>query len=160
MIKLISRRFSSTLSVILVFCASLLFACGSLYSEEDTAQFDAEIQKKIKENNWNCERSESGLYLEILEKGNGGPIPVDGKILVTYKGTLLNGQSFDQTGNQPVSLQTRSLIEGWREALLSAEIGSSLRLIIPPQLGYKNQDLPKIPKNSILVFEMKIHGIE
>jgi FKBP-type peptidyl-prolyl cis-trans isomerase FkpA len=143
-----------------VLIALSLSACGALYSDEDFADFDAQIAQTIQENGWNMERSESGLYFERLEEGNGATIPIDAKILVTYKGTLLNGQSFDQTGAAPISLHTRTLIEGWREALLNMDIGSSARVIIPPQLGYKNQDLPKIPKNSILVFEMKIHGIE
>jgi len=153
------REFGGRLFMTL-FMAAALSACGSLYSEEDLADFDTQIEQVIQDNAWQMERSESGLYLEILEKGNGAPIPIDAKILVTYKGTLLNGQSFDQTGAAPVSLYTRTLIEGWREALLSMDVGSSARVVIPPQLGYKNQDSPKIPKNSILVFEMKIHGIE
>lgn len=137
-----------------------LFSCGNLYSDEELADFDQQIQEFIAENNWNCQRSESGLYFEILEAGNGEPIPIDAKILATYKGTLLSGQSFDQTGETPLSLHTRTLIEGWREALLDMDIGSTARMIIPPHLGYKNQDLPKIPKNSILVFEITVHGIE
>lgn len=138
----------------------LLSGCGSLYSEEELTDFDIQIKRTIQENNWHMERSESGLYLQILEEGQGEPIPIDARILVTYKGTLLNGQSFDQTGAEPVSLYTRTLIDGWREALLTMELGSTARVIIPPHLGYKTQDLPKIPKNSILVFEMKVHGIE
>jgi FKBP-type peptidyl-prolyl cis-trans isomerase len=147
--------------LLLIFGFSLgVSSCGSLYSEEDIEDIDKQIEQTIQENGWYMERSESGLYLEILEQGNGEPIPIDAHILVTYKGTLLNGQSFDQTGEKPVSLHTRTLIEGWREALLTLEIGSSARVVVPPQLAYKNQDSPKIPKNSILVFEMKIHGIE
>ena len=100
------------------------------------------------------------MYLEILDKGKGPTIPIDARILVTYEGRLLNGQSFDKTGIEPVSLYTRTLIEGWREALLSMNIGDSARMIIPPNIGYKNQELGKIPKNSVLVFTIKIHGIE
>ncbi len=142
-------------------CLMFLFSsCGDLYSDEEMADFDHKIQDFIKENQWHCTRSESGLYLEILEPGNGQPIPYDAKILATYKGRLLNGQSFDQTGSTPISLDARTLIEGWREALLDMQVGSTSRMIIPPHLGYKNQELPKIPKNSILVFEITIHGIE
>jgi FKBP-type peptidyl-prolyl cis-trans isomerase len=79
---------------------------------------------------------------------------------VTYKGSLTSGKTFDETGDEPVSLYAKTLIEGWREALLFLNIGSKVRLIIPPNLGYKNQELPDIPKNSILIFEIKIHGIE
>lgn len=142
---------------------TILFAlssCGALYSDEELQSFDEEIQKFIEKNNWNAERSDSGLYLEILEEGNGQSIPIDAKILVTYKGTLLNGKSFDQTGNEPVSLHTRTLIEGWREALLSMDVGSKARMVIPPNLGYKTQELSMIPKNSILVFEVTVHDIE
>lgn len=138
----------------------ILSACGDLYSDQDLEQFDAEIQKLIAEKNWNCERSETGLYYEILEEGDGDFIPIDARVLVTYRGSLTNGKTFDQTGEEPVSLYAKTLIEGWREALLLLNIGSKVRLIIPPNLGYKNQELPDIPKNSILIFEIKIHGIE
>jgi FKBP-type peptidyl-prolyl cis-trans isomerase FkpA len=138
----------------------ILSSCGDLYSDQDLEKFDAEIQKLIAEKNWNCERSESGLYYQILEDGDGDFIPIDARVLVTYKGSLTNGKTFDETGDEPVSLYAKTLIEGWREALLFLNIGSEVRLIIPPNLGYKNQELPDIPKNSILIFEIKIHGIE
>jgi FKBP-type peptidyl-prolyl cis-trans isomerase FkpA len=146
--------------LILLSFSLFLFACGELYSEQDLNQFDAEIQKLIAEKNWDCERSESGLYYQIIEEGDGDFIPIDAKVLVTYKGTLTNGKIFDQTSDEPVSLYAKSLIDGWREALLFLNIGSEVRLIIPPNLGYKNRELPDIPKNSILIFEIKIHGIE
>ena len=146
--------------LILLSFSLFLFACGELYSEQDLNQFDTQIQKVIAEKNWNCERSESGLYYQILEEGEGDFIPIDARVLVTYKGSLTNGKTFDETGDEPVSLYAKTLIEGWREALLFLNIGSQVRLIIPPNLGYKNQELPDIPKNSILIFEIKIHGIE
>lgn len=146
--------------LILLSFSLFLFACGELYSEQDLNQFDAEIQKLIAEKNWDCERSESGLYYQIIEEGDGDFIPIDAKVLVTYKGTLTNGKIFDQTSDEPVSLYAKSLIDGWREALLFLNIGSEVRLIIPPNLGYKNRELPDIPKKSILIFEIKIHGIE
>jgi FKBP-type peptidyl-prolyl cis-trans isomerase FkpA len=159
--NIINTRLKHLLNeLLLLLTVVLLNACGRAYSDEDLAQFDREIQVFLKENNWNAERSESGLYLEIIEEGTGQPIPFDAKVLVTYKGSLLNGQSFDQTGVEPVMLQTRTLIAGWREALLSLNVGSSVRMVIPPNLGYKNQELPKIPKNSILVFELKVHDIQ
>jgi len=146
---------------LILFSLALLFsACGDLYSEQELNQFDTEIQKLIAEKNWDCERSESGLYYQILEEGDGDFIPIDAKVLVTYRGSLSNGKIFDQTSAEPVSLYAKSLIEGWREALLFLNIGSEVRLIIPPNLGYKNSELPDIPKNSILIFEIKIHGIE
>ncbi len=138
----------------------ILSACGDLYSDQELEQFDAEIQKLIAEKNWNCERSETGLYYEILEEGDGDFIPIDARVLVSYKGSLTNGKTFDRTGEEPVSLYAKTLIDGWREALLFLNIGSHVRLIIPPNLGYKNRELPDIPKNSILIFEIKIHGIE
>jgi len=144
-----------------VFSTILLFtSCGDLYSEQDLSEFDEEIKAYIAEKKWVCERTESGLYFQILESGDGTFIPVDAKILVTYKGQLLNSKVFDEQSAEPVVLYAKQLIEGWREALLFIEVGSSVRLIIPPHLAYKNQDIPSIPKNSILVFEMKIHGIE
>lgn len=143
------------------FALTLFFsACGELYSDQELENIDTSIQKLIAEKNWDCERSETGLYHQIIEQGNGDFIPIDAKILVTYKGSLTNGKTFDQTGEEPALLYAKSLIDGWREALLFLNVGSHVRLIIPPNLGYKNRELPDIPKNSILIFEIKIHGIE
>lgn len=143
-----------------IFLVAVISSCGEVYSEYDLSKIDKNIRNYIKKNGWQAEKSVSGLYLEILDKGKGPTIPIDARILVTYEGRLLNGQSFDKTGIEPVSLYTRTLIEGWREALLSMNIGDSARMIIPPNIGYKNQELGKIPKNSVLVFTIKIHGIE
>lgn len=144
----------------LLVVALVMSSCGESYSDAELTQFDEQIQKLIEQKNWTCERSDSGLYFQILEEGDGAFIPIDAKVLVTYKGSLKNGKIFDQTSEEPVSLYAKTLIDGWREALLFLNIGSKVRLVIPPNLGYKNRELPDIPKNSILIFEIKIHGIE
>lgn len=144
----------------LLVVALVMSSCGESYSDAELTQFDEQIQKLIEQKNWTCERSESGLYFQILEEGDGAFIPIDAKVLVTYKGSLKNGKIFDQTSEEPVSFYAKTLMDGWREALLFLNIGSKVRLVIPPNLGYKNRELPDIPKNSILIFEIKIHGIE
>lgn len=144
----------------LLVTALFMSSCGESYSDAELTQFDEQIQKLIEQKQWTCDRSESGLYYQILEEGDGAFIPIDARVLVTYKGSLTSGKTFDETFDEPVSLYAKTLIEGWREALLFLNIGSKVRLIIPPNLGYKNQELPDIPKNSILIFEIKIHGIE
>jgi FKBP-type peptidyl-prolyl cis-trans isomerase len=142
------------------FLAFAIASCGSQYSEEEKAGYEKEMKAFCERKNWNWELSESGLFYEVLEEGNGGEIPIDAKIEVQYKGYLLNGKTFDNQMDSPVTLHTLTLIDGWREMLLFAQIGSHIRFVVPPYLGYKSRKVGEIPSNSILVFEAKILGLE
>lgn len=138
----------------------LISSCGELYSLEERKSIDQEIEDYIQEKGWQMERSDSGLYFEHLEKGNGIPIPLDAHISVTYKGRLLNGKLFDESGAEPLVFKANQLIEGWREALLLMSEGSAARIIVPPHLAYKKATKGDIPADAILVFDFKVHSFE
>jgi FKBP-type peptidyl-prolyl cis-trans isomerase FkpA len=146
---------------VFVFIGAFLFsACGDMYSPEEQKEFDAKIEKFIQEKGWQMERSESGLYFELKEEGNGKPIPLDAQIYVTYSGRLLNGKLFDESGAEPRVFRANQLIEGWREALLMMEEGSSARIIVPPHLAYKKASKGDIPADAILVFDFTVHSFD
>lgn len=145
---------------------TLLFIIGVLvitsscktYSDDDLKVFDKEIETYIKSKNLDLKRSESGLYFTIIEEGEGDEILYSNNVSFTYKGTLLNGNVFDEQ-KEPVSFKVNQLIGAWKEIMLDLKKGGKAFLIAPPQLGYGDRELDKIPANSILVFEMEVTDV-
>jgi FKBP-type peptidyl-prolyl cis-trans isomerase FkpA/FKBP-type peptidyl-prolyl cis-trans isomerase FklB len=78
-----------------------------------------------------------------------------------YKGTLTNGQQFDSSYDrgQPSEFPVSGVIRGWTEALTMLKVGSKVKLVIPPDLGYGASARPGIPANSVLVFEVELIDI-
>lgn len=136
---------------------ALATACKT-YSEEDKTSFDKKIERFIERQNWKLTKSESGLYSQQLQEGSGNESVIFGsEVTIAYKGTLMNGSVFDQTPpNKPLKSPLKGLIMGFQEGLLGQKKGAKLRLIVPPQLGYGDMDLEKIPQNSVLVFEIEL----
>lgn len=51
-------------------------------------------------------------------------------------------------------------LSGWERGLLAMCVGEIRKLQIPPELGYGNTAMGKIPKNSVLIFEVELVKIE
>ncbi|MFK7787538.1 MAG: FKBP-type peptidyl-prolyl cis-trans isomerase [Crocinitomicaceae bacterium] len=132
----------------------LLVSCDS-YSDQELTKFDKKIGKYLKRKNIQCEKSASGLYYKILDEGEGELIQFTDKVMVTYKGTLLNGNVFDEQ-TEPIELPVSEQMNAWKELMLQLKKGSKAYMVAPPQLGYGEYTVDKIPSNSILVFELEV----
>ncbi|MNJ84575.1 FKBP-type peptidyl-prolyl cis-trans isomerase FkpA precursor [compost metagenome] len=145
---------------LLLVSALLATACNT-YSEEQTHSFNSEAENYAKKHHWNYEKLDGGLILEVLEKGSGTEkIQAGSEVALSYKGTLTNGRKFDQTEpGKPFEANLKGLIGGFQLGLLNQVAGTKLRLVIPPQLGYGDDNLDKIPANSTLVFEITIEKV-
>ncbi|EME42636.1 hypothetical protein DOTSEDRAFT_73465 [Dothistroma septosporum NZE10] len=92
------------------------------------------------------------------------PTRVHDKVAMHYKGALQSdGKEFDQSYKRgkpfEFTLGEHEVIDGWDLGLVGMCIGQSRKLTIPPALGYGNMDSPRIPANSVLVFETKLMDI-
>jgi FKBP-type peptidyl-prolyl cis-trans isomerase FkpA len=147
-----------SLSSAAVAAACVVFASCSTYSEDDKQSFEQKIENHIAKNDWEMTASESGLYYQVLQEGTGDePITFGSEVTIGYKGMLLNGKVVDQTPpNKPLKSLLKGLIKGFQEGLLGQTKGAKVRLILPPQIGYGDSELEKIPANSILVFEVEV----
>ena len=107
----------------------------------------------------NSERTDTGLYIEVLDEGQGDPAGGSEKIAIFYVGLLPDGEIFDSNeGDEAllVDLSRLFLIDGVMEGLQGMSLGERRRLVIPPDLGYgETGDLGYVPRNSWLVYEVR-----
>lgn len=108
----------------------------------------------------------SGLQHKTNKEGTGAQAALGDVVHVEYEGRLTDGSVFDSTkdnGGQPfaVPVVDGTVIPGWIEGLQLMKEGGEYTLYIPSNLAYGPQSpSPKIPANSVLVFDMKITKVE
>ncbi len=137
----------------------VLSSCMATYSETDKTEFDKQIKKFLKDKNKSCERTDSGLYYEIIEEGEGDYIGFQDIVNFKYKGTFLDGSVFDEQ-KEPVQYKVSALIGGWKEAMMMMKPNSKAFIVVPPHLGYGDKSLSDIPPHSILVFELEVTDVQ
>lgn len=99
----------------------------------------------------------SGLYYIIDTAGTGSTISPCNSVTATYVGTLTNGTQFDA---RQASFSLTGVIRGWTVGVPLVKEGGTIRLFIPPSLGYGNQAAGStIPPNSILLFTVKVDDV-
>ena len=106
----------------------------------------------------------SGLKYVIISEGDG-PMAEAGKLVtVHYSGYLADSTMFDSSveRDDPITFPVGQgqVIPGWDEGLQLLKKGSKARFIIPPQLGYGEMELEKIPKNSTLIFDVELVDVQ
>jgi len=105
----------------------------------------------------------SGLKVQDLKIGKGA-VAVKGKtVKVHYRGTLSNGQMFDQSyGRGPFDfkLGAGQVIKGWDLGVAGMKVGGKRKLIISPSLGYGAGGAGGvIPPNATLIFVVELLGV-
>jgi FKBP-type peptidyl-prolyl cis-trans isomerase len=104
-----------------------------------------------------------GLQYRVVKAGTGktATAPTD-MVTVTYKGSLITGQVFDQTmDGMPATFPAGQLIPGWVEALQMMKEGDEWEIVIPSNLGYGEAGAGGvIPPNQTLVFQMALLKVE
>jgi len=105
--------------------------------------------------------TKSGLQYKVVTAGTGKKPSKEDTVKVHYKGTLTDGSEFDSSyaRNQPAEFPVTRVIPGWTEALQLMPVGSKYQLYIPSELAYGENPRPKIPANSVLVFEVELLDI-
>lgn len=101
-----------------------------------------------------------GVKVEILTQGSGEGAKEGDKVTTHYTGTLQNGTKFDSSRdrNAPFTFELGKgkVIKGWDIGVMGMKVGEKRKLTIPPELAYKSIELPKIPANSTLIFEIEL----
>jgi peptidylprolyl isomerase len=104
--------------------------------------------------------TENGLKIKLTQSGKGKNVSKGDKVKVHYTGTLVDDRKFDSSRDrdQPFEfvIGMKQVISGWDEALPYLKVGDRATLTIPPELGYGDTPMPKIPAGSYLVFDIEV----
>ncbi len=105
-------------------------------------------------------KTSSGLHHIVVQEGEGSSTPeLSSNVEVKYRGSLLNGQIFDQSPeNKTITFGLEQVILGWQEGIQLMKLNGKSILIIPSHLGYGGQSIPGIPAHSVLIFDVELVG--
>ncbi len=100
------------------------------------------------------------LLVEDLTVGTGTEAVAGKHVVVNYKGTLLDGTTFDSSYERGApfdfDLGAGQVIAGWDQGLVGMKVGGKRKLVIPASLAYGDRAIGPIPANSTLVFEVEL----
>ena len=105
----------------------------------------------------------SGLQYKIIENSEGEKPLADSRVVVHYRGTLINGTEFDSSyaRGEPIELSLNQVIKGWQEALQLMSVGSKWQIVIPSELAYGERGAGRlIGPNSTLIFDIELISIK
>lgn len=146
----------------LLIITGFLASCNK--SEERRAEDDNMIQEYLADNGIDAIKLEdSGVYYRITEEGIGEDFPnLNSTIRVFYKGYLMDGTVFDQRiegENDYLEDLLGNMVFGWRVALPNFSKKAKGEIYVPSHAGYGSSELPGIPANSILIFEVYLFNV-
>jgi FKBP-type peptidyl-prolyl cis-trans isomerase len=130
-------------------CILVYLAAHSLADETQESTKPKKLQIGVKKRVENCTvKSKKGDILHMH-----------------YAGKLEDGTEFDSsyTRGEPLTftIGAGQVIKGWDQGLLGMCAGEKRKLVIPPELGYGATGAPpKIPGNSVLIFEVELVKIQ
>lgn len=118
-----------------------------------------QVRDYLTANNITATQHCSGLFYIIDEPGTGTKPTVCNNISFTYEGKLTNGTVFDKSAT-PIVFNLNELITGFKNGIPLLKAGGSMRLYVPPSLGYGNRQSGSIPPNSVLIFTVTLVGVQ
>jgi FKBP-type peptidyl-prolyl cis-trans isomerase FkpA len=97
-----------------------------------------------------------GFYYTIATPGGSAKPTLSNTVSVKYKGTLLNGNVFDQA-TSAVQFPLNGLIEGWKLGIPLVGKNGKITLYLPPSLAYGSAGSPpSIPGGASLIFDIDL----
>lgn len=103
------------------------------------------------------------LVSTYIIEGTGPAVKASDTLAVQYKGVLWkDGKEFDSSyarGGAPVNFPLAQVIPGWQKGLEGKKAGSRVLLVVPPDMGYGDQEQQGIPAKSTLVFSVDILAV-
>lgn len=133
--------------------------------EARIAKMKAQQEEEIKKLAEGFDRTSSGLFYKIINKGNGKKAEKGKTVSVHYKGMLTDGTVFDSSykRKEPIefSLGRGQVIEGWDEGIGLLQVGDKARFVIPSHLAYGDRGAGGvIPPKATLIFDVELMDVK
>ncbi len=130
------------------------------------AKENLEASKKFLEENKTKEGvivDSTGLQYKIITEGTGPMPTTEDVVKVHYKGTLIDGTTFDSSYDrgEPAQFKLNQVIPGWTIGLQKMKVGSKFMLYVPSEMAYGERVRPGGPigPNQALIFEVELLDI-
>jgi FKBP-type peptidyl-prolyl cis-trans isomerase FkpA len=104
-------------------------------------------------------KTPSGMVYIEQKKGTGAAPKATDTVKVHYKGTLVDGKTFDSSYDrgEPAQFPLNGVIPCWTEGVQKMAVGGKAKLICPPAIAYGDRGSPPvIPPGATLVFEIEL----
>ena len=104
-----------------------------------------------------------GLQYRVLRAGEGSTPTAEDRVVVHYRGRLLDGTEFDSSygRGEPTEFMLGAVIQGWQAALRLMPVGSHWEVWIPAELAYGEQGAGgAIGPNQALHFDIELLEIK
>ncbi len=105
----------------------------------------------------------SGLQIKIIKEGEGRQPKATDKVVVHYRGRLIDGTEFDSSykRGQPAEFAVNGVIKGWTEGLQLLKEGGKAELYVPANLAYGSRGAGGlIGPEEALVFEVELISVK
>lgn len=134
-------------------------SCVPNPSGTPTSNEIAAVQSYLTAHSISATLDSRGFYYVIVNPGTGATPGLSSTVTVRYTGTLENGNVFDQNLNGAVFTLSQ-LIRGWQYGLPLIKKGGTIRLYLPPTLGYGCNNITGIPPGSDLIFSIDLVDVQ
>jgi len=148
--------------VVAIFLFLGFFGVGSSTQQAPQPEAQSDAQTLLNE----IAKNGSVASLQIIDtaEGTGVVVKPGDTLTVQYTGVLPDGTAFDtsrQEGREPFTFVIGSgmVIQGWEQGLLGMKAGGRRLVAIPPELGYGQRSMGKIPANATLIFDVELLSV-
>ena len=108
------------------------------------------------------QETNTGVLYTIDSPGTGASPSLTDRVAINYVGKFANGETFDQSGEEPAVLPVRAVVPGFQQAILDMKVGETRTVYLPPDQAYALTGSPGpggqggIPPNAALEFTITL----